>query len=156
MIKGLVTPKSNTPFWLQPSSPQEASCARLLWPTTEHTSHWTRIHTHTNKHTETRRRHTESTQDDHTELTRRYSGRPAFTFPCLSDSITRLMCSPRVLSDAHKSPLSHTCDNKSPNGFRLGHGIRSPVLRPLALARVCVYGHSLPRRLGLGACMLFL
>ena len=155
MIKGLVTPKSNTPFLASAIKPTGGELRSP--PLANDRTHFTLdVDPHSHKHTETRRRHTESTQDDHTELTRRYSGRPAFTFPCLSDSITRLMCSPRVLSDAHKSPLSHTCDNKSPNGFRLGHGIRSPVSRPLALARVCFYGHSLPRRLGLGACMLFL
>ena len=103
---------------------------------------------HSHKHTETRRRHTEFTRDDHTELTRWYSGRPTFTFPCLSDSITRLMCSLRVLTNIHKPPLSHTCDSESPTAFivciqthrtstRVAMGSsRILTLRPTSLAMV--------------------
>ena len=91
-----MTPKSNTPFWLQPSSPQEASCARLLWPTTEHTSHWTWIHTHTNT-----RRHEDGTQSSHKTITQSSHGGTQADRPSRSHALataSHASCVPRECS----------------------------------------------------------
>ena len=111
MIKGLVTPNQTPPFWLQPPSPGEASCARLLWTTTDHTSHWTRIHTHTNT-----RGHGDGIQSPHETITQSQHGGAQVDRPSYVHGIATVSCISCVPGSVLECLIaSRACGGGSPN-----------------------------------------